>query len=194
MTTGSSTESKFKYLGSDVRIYDLAKIVRPEVIEIGDGTQIDDFSFIYGGERIRFGRFNHVCSFVSIVGGGELINGDYVGMAAGSRILTGTHQFHTGKRMISRLPPEQQDILRGKVSLEQDVFLGSNSIVYTNVTIGEGAIICAGSLVNRDVKPWTVNLGYPAKVVGRRPQIICDNDPEEREASFAAAANDFPIE
>jgi acetyltransferase-like isoleucine patch superfamily enzyme len=163
--------SKFKHIGKDVLIYEFARFVNEQVIEIGDRTQIDDFSFVNGGSGIKFGRCNHVCSFVSIIGGGELITGDYVGIAAGCRIITGSHQHQNGKRMVSSVPAEQQEILRGKIVLEQDVFIGSNAIIYPNVTIGQGAIIGAGSLVTRNVEPWTVNMGYPAHVVGRRPEV-----------------------
>ncbi|MGD8474014.1 MAG: acyltransferase, partial [Anaerolineae bacterium] len=65
--------SALKFVGAGVLIYGLAKIARPEVVEIGEGTQIDDFVFINGGNGVRIGRFNHVASFVSVVGGGELI-------------------------------------------------------------------------------------------------------------------------
>lgn len=166
--------SKLKYLGANVKIYDLAKLVNEEVIEIGEGTQIDDFVLINGGRGIVLGRFNHICSFVTIIGGGELITGDYVGVAAGCRIITGSHQYVHGTRMTSRVPHEQQEILVGRVVLEKDVFLGSNSIVLPNVTIGEGAIISAGCLVNRDVAPWTINFGVPARVVGERPRVRFD--------------------
>lgn len=166
--------SKLKFVGADVIIYEMAKLVNPHMIEIGDGTQIDDFTFINGGSGITLGRYNHVCSFVSIVGGGTLITGDYVGIAAGCRIMTGTHDHSDGKRMISRVPSEQQAIIRGTVVLERDVFIGSNAIVYPNVTIGEGAMIGAGSLVNRDVEPWTINVGYPIRRVGERPRVPYD--------------------
>ena len=68
--------SRLKLFGKDVKIYELAKLIKPEVIEIGEGTQIDDFAFINGGKGILIGRFNHICSFVTVIGGGELITGD----------------------------------------------------------------------------------------------------------------------
>ena len=166
--------SKLKYCGPNVLIYEMVRLIKPDVIEIGEGTQIDDFTFINGGRGIRLGRYNHITSFVSIIGGGELITGDYVGFAAGCRILTGTHHHGNGKRMISRVPPEQQEIIIGRIVLEKDVFLGSNVIVLPNVTIGEGAMIAAGSLVNRDVPPWTISSGIPARVIGKRPPVPYD--------------------
>jgi galactoside O-acetyltransferase len=158
-------------MGAHVIIHDWAKLIKEEAIQIGDGTQIDDFVLIYGGRGIVLGRFNHICSFVSIVGGGELITGDYVGMAAGCRIMTGAHRHENGTRMVSTVPPEQQEILIGRVILERDVFLGTNSVILPNVTIGEGAMIGAGSVVNCDVKPWTINVGVPARVIGKRPMV-----------------------
>lgn len=166
--------SKFKFLGANVKIYELAKLIRPEVISIGEGTQIDDFALINGGRGIILGRYNHICSFVSIVGGGELVTGDYVGIAAGCRILTGTHHYGDGMRMVSNVPREQQHIIVGKIVLGKDVFLGSNAIVYPNVTIGEGAMIGAGSLVDKDIPPWTINVGVPTRVVGERPKVKFD--------------------
>jgi len=166
--------AKLKYLGKDTKIHDYARLIKEETIEIGDGTQIDDFAFIFGGEGVKLGRYNHVCSFVSIIGGGELITGDYVGMAAGCRIITGSHQHGNGMRMVSNVPVEQQEILKGRIVLGRDVFIGSNAIIYPNVTIGEGAMIGAGSLVTKDVEPWTINVGYPARKVGKRPVVPFD--------------------
>lgn len=163
-----------KYSGQKVKIYELARIIKESVIEIGEGTQIDDFSFIYGGQGIKIGRFNHICSFVTVVGGGMLITGDYVGISAGCRIITGTQHYGDGKRMVPVVPPEQQEVILGKVVLEKDVFLGSNAIVYPNVTIGEGAIIGAGGLVNKDISPWTINVGIPVREVGTRPKVRFD--------------------
>ncbi len=163
--------SKFKAIGEGVRILDWAKIIRAEVISIGEGTQIDDFTLIYGGRGITIGRYNHIASFVSIIGGGELITEDYVGLAAGCRIITGTQHYGDGKRMVPFVPREQQQVIVGRSIIRKDAFLGSNAIIYPNVTIGEGAIIAAGALVTKDIEPWTINMGVPTRVVGVRPKV-----------------------
>lgn len=163
-----------KFAGAGVLIYDLAKIVRPEVVEIGDGTQIDDFVFINGGKGVRIGKYNHIASFVSVIGGGTLLTGNYVGIAAGARIVTGTHHYGQGKRISPLIPEEDQCVLRGTIILEDDVFVGTNAIIHPNVTIGEGAIIGSGGLVLKDIEPWTINVGVPTSVIGHRPQIRSD--------------------
>jgi galactoside O-acetyltransferase len=163
--------SLLKYVGPGVRIYEMAKIAQPEVVEIGEGTQIDDFVFMNGGNGIRIGRYNHIASFVSIVGGGQFVTGDYVGIAAGARIVTGTHHYGDGSRISPLVPEEEQYRIEGKVTIEKDVFVGTNAIIHPNVTIGEGAIIGSGGLVLKDVEPWTINVGVPVKVIGNRPKI-----------------------
>jgi galactoside O-acetyltransferase len=163
--------SCLKYVGPEVKIYDMAKIARPEVVEVGEGTQIDDFVFINGGDGIKIGRYNHIASFVSIVGGGKLITGDYVGIAAGARIVTGTHHYGDGMRISPLIPEEEQCVIRGMIVLENDVFIGTNAIIHPNVTIGEGAIIGSGGLVLKDVAPWTINVGVPVRAIGFRPRL-----------------------
>jgi galactoside O-acetyltransferase len=111
---------------------------------------------------------------VTVVGQGEFITQDYVGISAGCRIITSTQHYGDGKRMVPVVPVEQQEVIVGKVVLEKDVFLGSNVIVYPGVTIGEGAVVGPGGIVNKDVTPWTINMGAPARVVGKRPRVRFD--------------------
>jgi galactoside O-acetyltransferase len=163
---------ELKYLGSKVKIFPLVKIIKPELVEIGEGSQIDDFIFINGGRGVKIGKFNHFASFVSVIGGGELITGDYVGIATGSRIITGTHHYEGGRRISPLIPEEEQHVVRGRIVLEKDVFIGANVVIHPNVTVGEGAIIGSGSLVLKDIDPWTINVGSPTHVAGNRPQIV----------------------
>jgi len=169
---GEDIKEKLRTCGHDVQICPLAKIAKPEVVEIGDYSQIDDFTFIYGGQSIVIGRYVHVASFVSIIGGGEMIVGDYADIACGARILTGSDTYQGGKRMSSALPLEQRNVMRGKIIIEKDAFIGTNAVIHPNVTIGEGAIIGSNSLVLEDIEPWSINVGSPCRKIGQRPRII----------------------
>lgn len=55
--------------------------------------------------------------------------------------------------------------LDAKVTIGDRVWLGSNCIVLPGVTIGEGAVCCAGCVVTKDVEPYTVVAGIPARKV-----------------------------
>jgi galactoside O-acetyltransferase len=167
----SHNPAAFGKYGGNVTIYPTAIIIKPEVIKIYDNSVIDDFTFIYGGKGITIGRNVHIAPFVSITGGGELVMGDYSVLACGARILTGTDTHHGGKRMSSTLPLTQRNVVRGKVEIRKDAFVGTNVVVHPNVTIGEGAIIGSNSLVLEDVDPWTINVGSPCKTIGQRSKI-----------------------
>lgn len=171
---GENVKNRLKKCGDSVKIYPLAKIAKPEMIEVGDHSMIDDFTFMYGGRGIKIGRYVHIASFVSVIGGGELILGDYTVLATGSRILTGTDTYYDGKRMSTALPLEQRNVIRGRVVIEKDAFIGANVVVHPNVTIGEGAIIGSNSLVLKDVEPWTINVGCPCKKVDERPRVVVE--------------------
>ena len=66
------------------------------------------------------------------------------------------------------------DPAKRKMSVEIDdrAWLGSNVIVLPGVHIGEGAVCCAGCVVTKDVPPYAVVAGIPAKQVGERPQVL----------------------
>lgn len=164
-------EYNFKKAGKKLKIFENAKIIKPEVIEIGDYSEIDDFSFIYGGKGIYIGRYVHISRFVSIIGGGELYLGDYSVLADGARILTGTDSYYGGARMSTCLPLEQRNLKVSFVRIEKDAFIGTNAIVHPGITIGEGAIIGSGSLVLKDVEPWSINVGNPCKMIKKRPKV-----------------------
>jgi len=168
---GENSKKHLKRCGDCVRIYPLAKIVKPEMVEIGEHSMIDDFSFINGGSGVRIGRYVHISAFSTIIGGGEVVIGDYAVISYGSRIITGTETYKSGKRMSSALPPEQRNAILGKVIIDNDAFIGTNVVVHPNVRIGEGAIIGSNSLVLKDVEPWSINVGSPCKKIGERPKV-----------------------
>lgn len=62
--------------------------------------------------------------------------------------------------------------LNAKVTIGKYAWLGSNVIVLPGVTIGEGAVCCAGCVVTKDVEPYAVVAGIPAKKINERPQVL----------------------
>lgn len=172
---GENVKQNLKRCGEGVRIYPLAKIVKPAVIEIGDHSMIDDFTFINGGAGIRIGKYVHIACNTCIIGGGELIIGDYAVVGYGAKIVTGTDTYHEGKRMSTALPMEHRHVVLGRIIIGKDAFIGTNVVVHPNVRIGEGAIIGSNSLVLKDVEPWSINVGSPCKKIGERPRIAMED-------------------
>jgi acetyltransferase-like isoleucine patch superfamily enzyme len=159
-------------VGKNVVVFQWALILAPEVVEIGDGTRIDDYSRLEGGTGLRIGKYVHIASFASILGGGRAEVGDYSGMAQGARIITGTG--HPCEEQFPLRVPEGDPYyrMRGVNVVGAYSFVAANAVVLPNVAVGEGAVVAAGAVATKDVPPWTVVAGVPARVIGdrKRPQ------------------------
>lgn len=66
------------------------------------------------------------------------------------------------------LPIADQGMTDGTITIEDDVWIASNAVVLPDVHIGRGAVIAAGAVVTRDVPPFSVVGGVPAKIIGCR--------------------------
>jgi maltose O-acetyltransferase len=60
----------------------------------------------------------------------------------------------------------------GPVTIGDRVFIGARAIVLSGVTIGEGAAVAAGAIVTKDVDPYTIVAGVPARPIGSRPKTL----------------------
>lgn len=170
-TMGENVRPKLKKCGQNVRLYPLAKICKPEVIELGDFCRINDFVFIWGGQGVRVGKYSDLQPHVTIWGGGETIIGDYVSVAVGAVLLSAVYSHKEGLRMVDHVPEGQSKALYGKLVIENDAYIGANCTIMPNLTVGEGAVIGAQSFVGKDVEPWSICVGSPCKKVGERPRV-----------------------
>jgi galactoside O-acetyltransferase len=71
--------------------------------------------------------------------------------------------------MVDGLGEGSAKAIGGKLVVGDDVYIGAKSVIMP-VTIGEGAVIGACSFVNKDVEPWGIYVGSPAKKIGERPR------------------------
>jgi acetyltransferase-like isoleucine patch superfamily enzyme len=166
MTKNEAFLASLKYVGDDVTIYAGALLLRPELIAVGEGSRIDDFTRIEGGQGVEIGRYVHISSFCSIFAGGRALVGDYACMAEGSRILTGSEQLDAA--MSSVAPTEWRRVETGTSILDHLAFLGTNAVMMPGVVVGVGAVVGAGSVATRDVAPWEVWAGVPARKIAER--------------------------
>ena len=166
---GKNVRDKLKHCGKNVRIYPLAKIAKPEVVELEDNCQIFDFVFIYGGGYLKIGKYSTITWQTVIEGAGETIIGDRVLTGPGTKILTSVNE-HNGLRMVDHLPEGQAKLIMGRTTIGDDVSLGAGCIVMPKVTIGEGVVVGANSLVTKDLEPWGIYVGSPCRKIGERKE------------------------
>jgi len=159
-------------IGEDVRISENALIRYPDAATIGDHVAIDPFVIIT--TAIELESYIHIAPHCSIIGGegSKLIMRDFSGLAAGCRIVCGSEDY-LGEGLTNPTVPVQYRVVdNSMVILEKYVTLGTNVVVHPGVTIGEGAVVGSCSLVTRDLEPWGIYLGVPAKKTGVRKKEI----------------------
>ena len=168
---------RFGKMGKGVQI-DSGVIIRgdPKKIEIGDYSYIDTNVQLEVYASIKIGKYVHITSDVHIQSGDEVIIGDFACVANGTKIYASSNTYKTpdGREkdillsMSSSAPPEIQSVKRSPVIIEEYAFVGLNCVVLPGVRIGRGAIIGAGSVVTKDIPPYTIAVGIPAKPVKNR--------------------------
>ena len=160
--------------GKHVEIYEPIVMFQSDAITIGDYVIISEFAHIQGGLGLYIGNFVHLATHSSITGGGHCILEDFVGVCAGTRIITGSVDVLAPGIPTPTIPDELREeyssCFRSYIHCQKHSFLGSNVVVHPGVTIGEGAVVGSGSVVTKDVEPWTINLGIPTRIVKDRPK------------------------
>ncbi len=108
---------------------------------------------------------------VSIMGAGDIKIGKQCLIAARFGIFANSHNFADPK-----LPIKHQGITRQGIVIEDDCWLGHGVTVLDGVTIGKGSIIGAGAVVTKDIPPFSIAVGIPARVIKSRiPQELVKN-------------------
>jgi acetyltransferase-like isoleucine patch superfamily enzyme len=121
------------------------------------GVKIEDWRSTFIGENVYFDDISPC----------DISVGRNTRITANVRILT--HYFDT---RYQPTPSRPFRFFKGVVSIGQNVFIGSNTVIANPVNIGNGAIIGANSVITRDIPANAIAAGCPAKVIGERPPML----------------------
>lgn len=108
----------------------------------------------------------------------RLTIGHYCSIAAGVKFLPGSDhaldRISTYPFKALLLTGEPEALSKGDIVVEDDVWIGHGSTVLSGVRIGQGAVVAAGAVVTKDVPPYAIVGGVPAKVIKYRfaPEMI----------------------
>lgn len=133
----------------------------PALVEVGDYT--------YGGLRVltynkdnklRIGKFCSIAQDVMFV-----LSGDHY-----------TNHISSYPYRVWIMNEKQEGVSKGNIIVDDDVWIGFRSTILSGVHIGQGAIVAAGSVVTKDVPPYAIVGGVPAKVIKYRfsPEMITE--------------------
>lgn len=135
-------------------------------------------SVIYYGAELRGPHLLHI-EEGSIIGDkvtldarrGGIFIGKYVRINSNVAMWTGSHDLNDP---YFRSTPEK----RGPIHVGDRVWIGPNVTILHSVTIGEGAVVAAGAVVTKDVEPYTIVGGIPAKKIGERSHDLRYTSPK----------------
>jgi putative colanic acid biosynthesis acetyltransferase WcaF len=113
--------------------------------------------------RLKLGDHVDLAWGVIITTGGYVEIGDRTLIGYRTIISSANHVIPQGKGHIFGSGHHKK-----KVTIENDVWVGGNCTIVAGVNIGEGAVIAAGSVVTKDVEPFTIVGGIPAKLIRKR--------------------------
>src|SRR5688572_7240516 len=148
------------------RLYAVRKNVRfGRGLHLGLGTIVDASRSLQIGDDVYIGK-GCTIEVDGRIGSGVLI-ANRVGLVGRH-----DHDFRVPGVIMRRAPwigdSEFDEALRSDLVVEDDVWIGYGAIVLSGVTVGRGAVVAAGALVTRDVPPYAIAAGVPARIVGRR--------------------------
>ncbi len=129
-----------KKIGKRVDIMSGVVIMSPQKVEIGHDVLLNADSKIGGQTGVKIGN--------------------YVQLAYNVNITSVNHSYQNPK-----LPIKKQRSFGGPVIIEDDVWIGANSMILPNIKIGRGAIVGANAVVTKNVKPYSIVGGVPARFI-----------------------------
>jgi len=151
----------YQHRGKGSVIYSSVRMDTPPYrrFSIGRKSVIESFSCINNavgdviiGDYTRVGLHNTIIGPVRI--------GNNVNLAQGITVTALNHNFDDTTKRI-----DQQGVTTKAVTINDDVWIGANAVILPGVTIGTHSVVAAGAVVSKDVPPYTIVAGVPAKVI-----------------------------
>lgn len=164
--------AKLHFYSSKIWVKSIMICYRSLFSQIGKDVIFNPINSIFSYPHIKLG--NHV-----FIGGkawfsGKISIGNYVMFGPSVTILGGDHEYKNTKKPMFFVKDNQAR--SASIIVEDDVWVGANVTILKGVTIKRGAIVAAGSVVNKDVEEFSIVGGIPAKVLAQR---FTDNEKKE---------------
>lgn len=131
-------------------------------IQIGRGSFIARETYFMSPRMFSLGAHSDINRECLIDARGGLRVGDNVSISHRVNLVTGGHDVQSSDFHGRYLPIEIQDY----------VWIGVGATILQGVTVGKGAVVCAGAVVTRDVEPYAIVGGVPARKIGERNRIL----------------------
>jgi len=157
-------------------IHDFVIQLKPENIFIGSHSRIDSFVKLEGGRGLYIGAHVHIASFAHIgIGGGTTILENGSAVASGGKIISGSNR-PDAVSMSACAPKDEQAIEYYGTRIGRNANVCTNAVVLPGRRMGEGSILASGSVLTRDIPPYEVWGGVPARKIADRRSTFHSKD------------------
>jgi acetyltransferase-like isoleucine patch superfamily enzyme len=155
--------------GIDVYINDDIYLKNKNLVEIGNHVAID--KGFYCTTQLVVGDYVHIAPYVVTIGGNnsKIILDHFSFVAAGTKLVAGSESYAEDGLIGPTIPIKYRVVKLSQIKFEKFSGCGANCTILPGVTLREGSVIGANSIVTRDTDPWTVYAGNPAKPIRTRP-------------------------
>lgn len=163
--TGKFTRRQFKRIGKDVIFERGVLVFHPENISIGNNVYVGHNAMLKGyyKNEMEIGNNTWIGQGSFLHSGGGIKIGSFVGIGPFVKILTHQHMEEAPNKPLILCEQRFR-----KVVIEDGCDIGIGAIILQGVKIGRGSIVGAGAVVPRDVKPYSVVAGVPARLIRKR--------------------------
>jgi len=145
------------------RIYQKVRILLPKNVSLSPNVVLYPYAYLKScngriliGENTSIGEYTYINAMDSVLIGSNVL------IAPSCHITDANHNTEKGK------PIRYQGITAKPVVIHDDVWVGAGVKILSGVTLGEGSVVAAGAVVTKDVPPYSIVAGVPAKVIGQR--------------------------
>lgn len=168
---------QLKMLGKNTLIGKDLELRGAKYIKIGNNTDIGDRvsitawdSYVSNGSQTLFkpqiiigdncsiGRDNHITAISSIIIGNGCLTGRWV-------TITDNSHGTFSESELKIIPKQRKLHSKGNVVIGENVWIGEKATILPGVSIGTGAIIAANAVITKDIPPYSIAAGCPAKVI-----------------------------
>lgn len=165
----------FKSLGRNVKISTKASIYDPEQITLSDHVRVDDFAMLSG--KVSLGWYVHIGAYSLLAGGQAGITfEEWSGVAYRVSVFAQSDDYTGAALATPEVPSRYRKESKKPVLVKKHAAIATGSIVLPGVTIAEGSIICAMSLVRKSTESWTIYQGDPLRRLGARKKDILQRE------------------
>ena len=143
-------------------------------ISIGDNVTIDAFCSIIVTDHgfLKIGSFVHIGAFCHLLATDGIVLKDFSGLSQGVKVYSKTDDYSGNSLTNPTIPNKYKSVKKGKVTINEHVIIGAESVILPNVAIGEGSSVGALSLGATNLDSWTMYYDNPLKRICKKSKNI----------------------